>query len=68
MMLLSAGVLASPRFVPSAYASFGGCEVVCTSGGCKADPDPGETCHCGCTWWGGAKCTCTEALRPANPN
>ena len=68
VMLLCAGLLASPRLVPSAYASFGGCTVTCTNGVCSANPDPGETCQCVCTFLtSSAKCVCTEALRPETP-
>jgi hypothetical protein len=59
----------SPRWVPEAEASLGGCSVKCADGSmCGGDPDIGEKCTCTCALWGngGAQCTC-GAIAPNTP-
>jgi hypothetical protein len=64
-MILAAAFLVSPRFVQQAYATYAGCTATCGNGSCGSDPEEGETCTCGCTWYGTARCTCTQAVRPS---
>jgi len=66
-MILAAAFLLSPRFAGQAYATYAGCTATCGTGSCATDPEPGETCSCGCTWYGTAKCTCTQQLAPHTP-
>lgn len=65
-LILAAAFLLSPRFAGQAYATYAGCTVTCDNGSCSTNPEPGEICTCGCSWYGAAKCTCRQTLAP-NP-
>jgi hypothetical protein len=69
LLVASAALLASGRATPDAYASAAGCNVKCPDGStCSADPDAGEVCTCGCSFWGlkTSVCNC-QALAPHTP-
>jgi hypothetical protein len=66
-LILAAAFLLSPRFAGQAYATSAGCTATCGTGTCSTDPEPGEVCSCGCTWYGTAKCTCTQQIAPNTP-
>jgi hypothetical protein len=64
-VLLAAALLLFPPFAGISYATYAGCSATCRNGGCSADPEPGETCTCNCSWLtGAASCTCTHQLKP----
>ncbi|HEX2095722.1 MAG TPA: hypothetical protein VHG28_25210 [Longimicrobiaceae bacterium] len=64
MLILAAGLVASPRLVQDAYAWADGCNVKCGGGSCSASPEEGERCTCSCDLIGMPVCTCKQ-LRPS---
>lgn len=69
LLVACAALLASGRGTPDAYAAAAGCTVKCPDGStCSADPDAGEVCTCGCSFWGlkTSVCNC-QALAPHVP-
>ncbi len=62
-------VFAALRPPADAYAALGGCSARCPDGSsCAASPGAGQTCSCGCSFWGENTSVCTcQALKPSTP-
>lgn len=68
LVVAAGALLAAGPPVPEASAASAGCSVKCPDGSsCAADPEPGEYCSCGCSFWGQKTSVCTCQTLKTNP-
>jgi hypothetical protein len=67
LMVGAGAVLAAGPPAADAYAAASGCWAKCPDGSsCTGEPEAGETCTCGCSFWGQKTSVCTcQAIRPS---
>lgn len=67
-LVVAAGALLAAGPPTEASAASAGCSVKCPDGSsCAADPEPGQYCSCGCSFWGQKTSVCTCQTLKTNP-